>query len=327
MQHHDHVGVVLERLEVARLLVAAVADLVRVPDEVDRQPPGELDRVVGRGVVDEDHLVDRVLRDPGERVLERRGGLPGGHDDDHLGGREIRHGGPQRRRCRTGAARPRPRRPPARPGSSAAPAATAASAPPAPQHRLARLRAAQRRVEVEVAGQRADEAVEPADHDLPAAGARDALDPQPGAREPGEQRARREVDEVARRVEVQPAVAEDPRLEAARVGHRDDEHAAGREQPRGVAHGVPGVRQVLERVPEHDRGPFAADRRRAARRGRRGGRPRARARPPRGPGAPGRRSACRRRRRRRAPGRAARSRRAGRRGGRACGAAARRPRR
>ena len=85
VQHHDHVGVALQRLEVARLLVAAVADVVGMPDEVQRQLARELDRVVGRGVVDEDDLVDPAARDPGHRRLERPGGVAGGHHDDDLG--------------------------------------------------------------------------------------------------------------------------------------------------------------------------------------------------------------------------------------------------
>ena len=43
VQHHDHVRVALQRLEVARLLVAAVADVVRVPDDVERQLARQLD--------------------------------------------------------------------------------------------------------------------------------------------------------------------------------------------------------------------------------------------------------------------------------------------
>ena len=85
VEHHDDVGVALERLEVARLLVAAVADVVRVPDDVQRQLARELDGVVGRGVVDEDDLVDPRLGDAVDGRLERLGGVARGHHDDHLG--------------------------------------------------------------------------------------------------------------------------------------------------------------------------------------------------------------------------------------------------
>ena len=63
MQHDHDLGAALKRLEVARLLVAAVADVVRVPDHVDAELAGDLERLVGGAVVDEDHLVDAVARD------------------------------------------------------------------------------------------------------------------------------------------------------------------------------------------------------------------------------------------------------------------------
>ena len=85
VQHHDHVRVALERLQVARLLVAAVADVVRVPDDVQRQLARQLDGVVGGGVVDEDDLVDPAARDARDGRLERLRRVAGGHDDDDLG--------------------------------------------------------------------------------------------------------------------------------------------------------------------------------------------------------------------------------------------------
>jgi hypothetical protein len=42
----------VQRLHVAGLLIPAVADLVGVPDDLDRQLAGELNGLVGRGVVD-----------------------------------------------------------------------------------------------------------------------------------------------------------------------------------------------------------------------------------------------------------------------------------
>ena len=130
---------------------------------------------------------------------------------------------------------------------------------------------------------------------------------------------------MARRVEVQPAVAEDPRLEARRVGHGDDEHAAGREQPRRVADGRRRARAGARASARTRPPPTRRRSRRAARRGRRAGR-RSRSSPSasRPAARAGRRAACRRRRRRRAPARAARSRPGGRPARRACGAAARR---
>ena len=147
MEHHDDVGVVLERLEVARLLVAAVADLVRVPDEVERQLAGEPDRLVGGGVVDKDDLVDRVLRDRGERPLERRGGLAGRHHDDDFGW-IVSHGAPRRRRCRRAAARTRPPRRRPRPGAARRGGDRGRAARRAPTGASRALAAAQRLVEV-----------------------------------------------------------------------------------------------------------------------------------------------------------------------------------
>ena len=59
-----------------------------------------------------------------------------------------------------------------------------------------------------------------------------------------------------------------PRLEAGGVRHRDRDDAAGREQPRGLADRRAGLGQVLERVPEDDRRPLAARSPRSGRRGR-----------------------------------------------------------
>jgi len=53
--------------------------------------------------------------------------------------------------------------------------------------------------------------------------------------EAGPQRRGGQVHEVARRVQVQPAVAEAPGLDARCVGHGDHEQAAGQEQPGGVS--------------------------------------------------------------------------------------------
>src|SRR5262249_40234013 len=58
--------------------------VVRMPDDVDRQPPGQLDGVVAGGVVDEQDLVDPLLRDRFDRVLERLRGVVRRHDDDDL---------------------------------------------------------------------------------------------------------------------------------------------------------------------------------------------------------------------------------------------------
>ena len=53
-----------------------------MPDDLERQLAGQLDGLVGRGVVDEDDLGDVLERDLGDGLAQRRGRLPGGHDDD-----------------------------------------------------------------------------------------------------------------------------------------------------------------------------------------------------------------------------------------------------
>jgi hypothetical protein len=54
---------------------APVADVVGVPDHVQREVASELDHVVGGLVVDEDHLVDDVGWDGGERRVQRPRGV------------------------------------------------------------------------------------------------------------------------------------------------------------------------------------------------------------------------------------------------------------
>ena len=56
--------------------------------DLEAEMPGDLDGLVARHVVDEDDLVDRVVRDVVVRPLQRPGGVVGGHDDD-----DARRGG------------------------------------------------------------------------------------------------------------------------------------------------------------------------------------------------------------------------------------------
>ena len=80
---HDHdVSPALERLQITGLLVPAVADVVRVPDEVERQRPGHVDRLVGRLVVNEDDLVDPLGRDPVHRRDQCPGRVSRRHDHE-----------------------------------------------------------------------------------------------------------------------------------------------------------------------------------------------------------------------------------------------------
>src|SRR6185436_19286014 len=81
VQHDDKVRPLLQRRQVARRLVATVADVVRVPDDLDGQAARDCDGRVGRLVVDEDDVVGPPFRDRGNRGGERAGRVEGGHDD------------------------------------------------------------------------------------------------------------------------------------------------------------------------------------------------------------------------------------------------------
>ena len=88
VEHDDDLGAGCEGRVVARLLVAAVAAVLGVDDDVEPELAGDLDGLVVRHVVDEDDLVDEVVRDVGVRPLERPRRVVGGHHDD-----EARRGG------------------------------------------------------------------------------------------------------------------------------------------------------------------------------------------------------------------------------------------
>src|SRR5262249_32058599 len=62
-----------------------------------------------------------------------------------------------------------------------------------------------------------------------------------------------DMRQVARNVERQPAVAEQLRLDAVVVRHGDDQHPAGPEQRSCALQLLAGIREMLKRVPEHDR--------------------------------------------------------------------------
>ena len=103
--------------------------------------------------------------------------------------------------------------------------------------------------------------------------------------QPGAQRARRQVDEVARKVEVKPAVPEQAGLQAVGVGHRHEQHSRrGSGAAPAWSMAWPGRGQVLQRVPEDHRRPAAPRARRRRPRARRRGASRARARAPRARG-------------------------------------------
>ena len=86
MEHDDDVGAFGQGGVVARLLVAAVATVLAVDDDLQAEVLGDVDRFVLRHVIDQDDVVDDVERDVGVGPLEGLGRVVGGHHDDHPGG-------------------------------------------------------------------------------------------------------------------------------------------------------------------------------------------------------------------------------------------------
>lgn len=82
VDHHDIVRAPVERLPIAGLLVSAVAQVLLVPNQGDRQPLGDLRGLVPARVVDHDHLVATVVGEPGEGELQGLRRIVGGHDYD-----------------------------------------------------------------------------------------------------------------------------------------------------------------------------------------------------------------------------------------------------
>ena len=82
VEHDDDLGAGRQGRVVARLLVAAVAAVLAVDDDVEPELPGDVDGLVARHVVDQDDLVDEVVRDVRIRALERPRRVVGGHHDD-----------------------------------------------------------------------------------------------------------------------------------------------------------------------------------------------------------------------------------------------------
>ena len=83
MEHDDDVGPVLERFEVASLLITTVAAVMPMRDDLQPQPPGNLDRVILAHIVDEDDVVDDVLREIAIGPLKCLRGIVGRHGHDN----------------------------------------------------------------------------------------------------------------------------------------------------------------------------------------------------------------------------------------------------
>ena len=90
VDHDHHVGAAAQRLEVARLLVAAVAAVLDVHDDFQAQPLGDIDRVVVADVVDQDDFVDHVHGQAAIGLLERARRVVRGHDHHDPGA--VLHG-------------------------------------------------------------------------------------------------------------------------------------------------------------------------------------------------------------------------------------------
>ena len=112
---HDHdLSVPLQRLEITGLLIASIADVVRVPDDVHVELTRDLQRLVRRVVVDEDDLVDERSRDRANGDRQGLGRIERRHHDHGFRARaRISHREPRHRRFRFDPAPPRslPRRP------------------------------------------------------------------------------------------------------------------------------------------------------------------------------------------------------------------------
>ncbi len=81
MQHHNDVGIGLERQPVTRFLIAAVAAVLGVAVDFDSELARHVDRVVGAGVVDENDVLTRAARQSLECGLQRLRGVIRGQDD------------------------------------------------------------------------------------------------------------------------------------------------------------------------------------------------------------------------------------------------------
>lgn len=99
--------------------------------------------------------------------------------------------------------------------------------------------------------------MQPTEEDLAAAQVADPLDAQAAGVESIQQRTARQMDEMPGEVQAEPAVAEHARLDAARVGRRDDDDTIPVKHAHSLLDRLSRLLQVLERVPEDDRPPGA----------------------------------------------------------------------
>jgi hypothetical protein len=69
------------------------------------------------------------------------------------------------------------------------------------------------------------------------------------------QGCRRDVHQMPRKVRAEPRAAEEPGLKAGRIRDRDDEQSPVAQKADSEFQGPPCLREVLERMPEHNRCP------------------------------------------------------------------------
>ena len=83
VQHDHDVGTLLERFEIAGLLIASVPAVLNVNDHGQPERARHLDRLVLAHVVDENNLGDLVPGNVGVGLFERLGRVVSGQDDDN----------------------------------------------------------------------------------------------------------------------------------------------------------------------------------------------------------------------------------------------------
>ena len=82
MQHDHHVRPATQRLRIAGLLIASVAEVRLVTEHRQPKPFRDIDRFVRAEIVNEKDLVDDVRRNVADSPLERPGGVISRKDDN-----------------------------------------------------------------------------------------------------------------------------------------------------------------------------------------------------------------------------------------------------
>ena len=83
MEHHNDVGTSAQRFGIAGLLVSAVAAVAGMYHVGQAEPDGDLDRLILRGVIDQEQFVNDLEGDLCNRPLQRRCRIVSRQYDDH----------------------------------------------------------------------------------------------------------------------------------------------------------------------------------------------------------------------------------------------------